>query len=441
MMTTGPDFSVLQLAEVAARPLSDFERSESADLFDKSHRFFDWLEQFRQLGVLQTMYRVPLDGPLDHRIHVRDPVSGDLQELICFDSNSYLGLHLHPRVVDATRRALDEAGYGTPSAQLLGGTNRWLLELEREVASFHDREAALIYPSGYQANIGILSGLLRKDDLLVADAYSHASIHDGARFAGCHMAHYRHNDMVDLEDTVKRLSPGARGVLIAADGLFSMHGDLAPLPQMREIATRLGARLMIDEAHSTGVLGATGRGLEEHFGTSGAIDVLMGTFSKAPGSVGGYVCGDRSLVEYLRYFSRPSIFTATLPAAICAGLAEALRVMREEPEHRERLWANSRRMWNGLRALRLDVGATPSPILTVGIGDESKQPLLAVALYRAGLKCGLARYPAVPQGHAILRLTMNARHTEQDIDRTLEVLAGIAHTHDLPRLDALESAR
>jgi glycine C-acetyltransferase len=212
-----------------------------------------------------------------------------------------------------------------------------------------------------------------------------------------------------------------------------MHGDLASLPAMREVANRHGARLMIDEAHSTGVLGATGRGLEEHFGAARTIDVLMGTFSKAPGSVGGYVCGDRAMIEYLRYFSRPSIFTATLPAPICAGLVEAFRIMREEPGHRERLWANSKRMWNGLKALGLDVGANASPILTVGIGHESKQPLLAVELFRAGLKCGLARYPAVPHGHAILRLTMNARHTDEDIDRTLEVLAEVAERHELPR--------
>jgi glycine C-acetyltransferase len=432
-MTTGPDFSALDLAKVAARPLSDFERSETTDLFDKSRRFFDWLEQFRELGVLQVMYRVPIDGPLDHRIRVRDPVTGAEDELICFDSNSYLGLHLHPRVIAATHRALDEMGYGTPSAQLLGGTNRVLLELEQEVASFHDREAALVYPSGYQANIGILTGLLREDDLVVADAYSHASIHDGARFARCHSASYRHNDMADLEAVLKRLAPEARSVLVVTDGLFSMHGDLAPLPELRELTRRFGARLMIDEAHGTGIVGATGRGLEEHFGMSGAVDVLMGTFSKAPGSVGGYVCGDRSMVEYLRYFSRPSIFTATLPAVICAGLVEAFHVMREEPEHRQRLWANSQRMWNGLKALDLKVGACASPILTVDIGHESKQPLLAVELYRAGLKVGLARYPAVPHGHAIVRLTMNARHTDSEIDRTLEVLGEVAKRHDLPR--------
>jgi glycine C-acetyltransferase len=379
------------------------------------------------------MYRVALEGPLDHRIRVRDPMTGGEKELICFDSNSYLGLHLHPRVIAATHRAIDEMGFGTPSAQLLGGTNRWLLALEEEIADFHAREAALVYPSGYQANLGIIAGLMRDDDLLVVDAYSHASIHDGARFAGCQTAHYDHNDMADLERVLAHKAPEARSVLIAADGLFSMHGDLAPLPAMREVADRHGARIMIDEAHATGLLGRTGRGLEEHFGLRDAVDVLMGTFSKAPGAVGGYVCGDRALIEYLRYFSRPSIFTATLPAAICAGLVEAFRVMRDEPQHREQLWANSTRMWKGLRALNLAVGAQPSPILTVDIGHEAKQPLLAVELFSAGLKVGLARHPAVPHGHAIIRLTMNSRHTDEDIDRTLEVLGTVAERHELPR--------
>lgn len=432
-MTTGPDGAAFNLAQTAARPLSDFERSETIDLFDKSRRFLAWLDEFRQLGVLQTMYRVTLDGPLDHRIRVRDPTTGGGKELICFDSNSYLGLHLHPRVVAATHRAIDEMGFGTPSAQLLGGTNRWLLALEEELADFHDREAALVYPSGYQANLGILSGLLREDDLVVVDAFSHASIHDGARFAGCRTEHYAHNEMRDLERVLAARAPHARGVLIAADGLFSMHGDIVPLPEMREIADRHGARIMIDEAHATGLLGSSGRGLEEHFGLRNAIDVLMGTFSKAPGSVGGYVCGDRALIEYLRYFSRPSIFTATLPAAICAGLIESFRVMRDEPQHRERLWANARRMWTGLKALNLTVNAEPSPILTVDVGHERKQPLLAVELFSAGLKVGLARHPAVPHGHAILRLTMNSRHTDEDIDRTLGVLAEVAERHSLPR--------
>lgn len=438
-MTIGPDFSALSLAKVASRPLSDFEHSETKDLFDKSRRFLAWQDQFRQLGVLQTMYRVSIEGPLDHRIQVRSPLNAGLKELICYDSNSYLGLHLHPRVVAATHRALDEMGIGTPSAQLLGGTNRWLLALESEIASFHEREAVLVYPSGYQANIGILSGLLREDDLLVVDEYAHASIHDGGRFAGCRVAHYSHNDMTDLERVLATGAQEAHSVLIATDGLFSMHGDIAPLPAMRALADRYGARLMIDEAHGTGLLGATGRGLEEHFGTKNAIDVLMGTFSKTPGAMGGYVCGDRALIEYLRYFSRPSIFTATLPAALCAGLIEAFRVMREEPQHRERLWANSARMWKGLKALNLKVGSQPSPILTVDVGHESKQPLLAVELFEAGLKVGLARHPAVPHGHAIIRITMNARHTDQDIDRTLDVLSEVAKRHDLPR-DELESA-
>jgi 8-amino-7-oxononanoate synthase len=428
------------LSGVAARSLSEFERSESADLFEKCGRFSAWLEDFRKLGALQTMYRVALEGPLDHRILVRDPVTHEKRELICFDSNSYLGLHLHPRVVAAIHRAVDEMGGGTPSAQLLGGTNRYLLELENEVAAFHEREATLVYPSGYQANVGILTGLLREDDLVVVDEYSHASIHDGARFTGCRTARYRHNDMADLDRVLARLGPEARSTLVVTDGLFSMHGDLAPLPELREVSRQRGARLMVDEAHATGIIGEKGFGLEEYFGMRGVIDVLMGTFSKAPGAAGGYVCGDRSVIDYLRFFSRPSIFTATLPAPTCAGLTEAFRVMRSEPEHKERLWANAERMYSGLKALDLEIGDRPSPILTVGIGHERIQPLLAVELFRAGLKCGLARYPAVPRGHAILRLTMNARHTTAEIDRTLEVIADLAERYELPRLRRDEAA-
>jgi 7-keto-8-aminopelargonate synthetase-like enzyme len=219
--------------------------------------------------------------------------------MICFDSNSYLGLHLHPRVVGAVKAALDRVGFGTPSAQLLGGTNRYLRELEETVARFHGRAKAMIFPSGYAANLGVLTALLRKGDRVAIDRFSHASLHDGARASGARRGHvFPHLDVAALERQLGE-PPGRGpdgGTLVATDGVFSMHGSLAPLPALRDLATRHNALLLVDEAHATGVMGATGRGLEEHYGLPGAIDVLVGTFSKAPGAMGGYVCGSPELV-------------------------------------------------------------------------------------------------------------------------------------------------
>jgi 7-keto-8-aminopelargonate synthetase-like enzyme len=412
--------------------LNEFARSQGPDLLEKCQRFHSYVDEVRATGVYDAMYRVELQGPLDHRILARDASTGETRELVCFDSNSYLGLHLHPRVRAAAHRAIDEAGAGTPSAQVLGGHNRWLRALEERVAALLGREECLIYPSGYQANIGILTGLLRSGDRAIADRFAHASLHDGCAYSGATALTFAHGDLESLD---LQLAAGSPGALVVTDGLFSMHGDLCDLPGLRATADKHGARLMIDDAHSVGILGATGGGIEEHYGMHGAADVLMGTFSKAPGAAGGYVVGDRSLIDYLRFFSHGALFTASLPAPTCAAITEAFAVMQDEPEHRERLWANTRRMWQGLVDVGLRVPPFSSPILTVRVGDESLLGPMAVALFQRGVKAGMAQHPAVPHGQSILRITVNARHTPDDLERSLEVLGrlgrqfGIVEAH------------
>jgi 7-keto-8-aminopelargonate synthetase-like enzyme len=416
------------------RPLNvtEFARSQGPDVLEKCRRFHEYANEVRAAGVFDAMYRIELQGPLDHRILARDASTGETRELVCFDSNSYLGLHLHPRVRAAAHRAIDEAGVGTPSAQVLGGHNRWLRALEERVAALLGREKCLVFPSGYQANIGILTGLLRSGDRVMVDRFSHASVHDGCAYSGATVLTYAHGD---LESLGAKLANGTPGALIIADGLFSMHGDLCDLPGLRSVADKYGARLMIDDAHSVGILGANGGGIEEHYGMRGAADVLMGTFSKAPGAAGGYVAGDQALIDYLRFLSHGALFTASLPAPTCAAITEAFAVMQEEPEHRERLWANTRYMWQGLVDAGLRVPPLSSPILTAHVGDETLLGPLAVALFQAGVKTGLAQHPAVPRGQSILRITVNARHTQEDLDLTLDVLArlgrvfGIAEAH------------
>lgn len=394
-------------------------REAPGDLFAKCAAFAQEVGASRRAGLYDRLYRVPLAGPLDARVRVTDPGGGE-RELICFDSNSYLGLHLDPRVLDAQRRALDEGGGGAPSAQVLGGTHRWLRALEDEVAALHGRSAALVFPSGYQANIAIVTALLGGGDRALIDVYAHRSLHDGAQYAGCAARAFLHGDLRGLE---RLLAKGPAGrTLVITDGVFSMHGDVVDLPALRALCDRYGAALMVDEAHSVGVFGASGGGLEEHFGRPGAIDVLMGTFSKAPGALGGYLVGDAAMCDYVRYFGNGALFTASLPPAVCAGLTTAIRLLRTDPEPRERLWANTRRLGGALEAYGLHEGPPSSPILTVSVGDEANIGPIAGRLFDAGLKVGFAQYPAVPRGQAALRLSVNARHTTDDLDRAAEAV-------------------
>ncbi len=405
------------------------------ELFDKCRSFRAFADELRREGCFQSQYRVTLEGPLDHVIRVRDPFTGRSREMLCFDSNSYLGLHLHRRVVDRVRRVLGQTGYGTPSAQVQGGTNRWLRELEETISAFYGRDDTVVFPTGYAANVGALTGLLRAGDLVALDRGSHASIHDGCRWSGArHGGAYDHLDLGDLDRLLTREAPSAAGRLIVTDGVFSLQGHVAPLPGLRKIATRHGARLMVDEAHSLGVFGETGRGLEEHFGLRGAVDVLTGTLSKAPGALGGFVAGRADIVEYLRFFARPSRFTAALPAPICAGLSEAFRVMESEPEHRHRLWENARRLWRRLEQAGLVVPSRESPILPVFIGDERTLRAVSRELFARGLKCGSVAYPAAPRGESLLRLALNARHTEEELDRAADAIEEVARRFGFLRL-------
>lgn len=423
----GSDESVGERIGLETHDVTDFVDDRSPDLTEKCRRFGLWLGDMRARGLYQRQYRVTLEGPLDRRVAVR---WGDgSRELTCFDSNSYLGLHLHPRVVEAVRRALSEFGYGTPSAQLLGGTSRPLRELEETISDFFGREDTLITPTGYAANLGAIPALAGRHDQIVCDRFSHASIHDGCRFASATSRRYPHLRYDRLAARLREPCEGGR--LVVTDGVFSMHGRIASLPDLRRVADEAGALLYVDDAHGLGVLGTTGRGIEEHFDMPGSVDVLMGTFSKAPGSVGGYVTGSAAVIDYLRIHARSAVFTAALPAAICAGLAESMRVMAAEPGHRHRLWDNTRRLWSGLSDNGLSVPPLETPIVPVFIGHEAMLWRVSSELFDAGFKCGNVTYPAVPKGEGVIRVSVSARHTHEDVDRLVDALTAIGRRHDI----------
>ncbi len=421
-----PDESI----SLETHSVADFASKPSLDVLEKCRRFGSLVADFNAREDARGQFRVEIEGALDHRIGVRNLATGAVEQMVCFDSNGYLGLQRDPRVVAAVHRALDDVGYGTPSAQLLGGTSRYLRELEDTVSAFLGREATAIFPSGYAANVGALTALLSPHDFVAHDRFAHASIADGCRFSGAkHRRIYAHGNMAALEGVLSRMPSGIGGKLVVTDGLFSMHSSIAELPSLRRLCDQYSARLMIDDAHGLGILGPTGRGIEEHWGMPGSADILMGTFSKAPGSVGGYVSGSRELVEYLRFFARAGVFTAALPAATCAGIVEAFRIMDREPEHRTQLWVNARRLWNGLRDCGWIVPAQPSPIVTVFVGHDRLLYRASRELFDLGFKVGVVSYPAVPRNQSILRMSVSSRHDAEDLDRAVDALAVIGRRY------------
>lgn len=420
-------------ADCTSQTLDHFHDCAGPDILEKCRRFQGWVGEMHRLQLYQRFYRVTLNGPIDNRVTAQGLMDGTERALLCFDSNSYLGLHLHPKVLETVEQVTRAVGYGTPSAQLLCGTNRYLRELEDELCAFHEREAAMVFPSGFSANIGILRALVRADDAVFRDQHAHASIHEGCRASGAKRSKiFAHNDMAYLERLLSRAAHGGvNGRLVVTDGVFSMHGGLAPLPELVRVCRKHGARLMVDDAHGVGVLGANGRGVEEHFDQMGSVDILMGTLSKAVGGLGGYVCGDRDLIDYLRWFAPSGLFTTSLPAAMCAGAKTALEVIRSEPEHRTRLWRNIQRFVPQLQAAGLIVSEGASPIVTVFIGAQEHLWRVSRDLFDAGIKCGNVLYPAVARDSCILRFTLNSRHSVVDLDYTAETLIRIARKHDI----------
>jgi 8-amino-7-oxononanoate synthase len=420
-------------AEGPELTLDQFHSLDSPDLFAKCKNFKSWIGEMQDKQIYQKLYRVTLTGAIDNRVTVVDPISGTERVMHCFDSNSYLGLHRHPRVIEEVTRVTKLVGYGTPSAQLLCGTNRYLRELEQALAEFHGREDAIVFPTGFAANIGTLHALLRDGDAVIRDQFAHASIHEGCRTSNARMKKiFGHNKPDSLDRVLKNASnAGCSGKLVVTDGVFSMHGQLAPLPELVSVCREHNARLMVDDAHGVGVVGKNGRGVEEHFGMVGSVDVLMGTLSKALGCVGGYVCGDTDLVNYLRWFAPSGLFTTALPAAACAGIKTALELIGSEPEHREHLWKNINQFVPALKSAGFIVSEPTSPIVTVFVGAQSRLWEVSRELFEAGIKCGNVIYPAVAKTDTILRFTINARHTSSDLEYVIDTLTRIGRQHGL----------
>ncbi len=344
---------------------------------------------------------------------------------IMIGSNNYLGLAQDERVVEAVCDAARKFGSGCTGSRLLNGNIRLHEQLEEALAAFLQRESVLLFSTGFFANQGALATLMEDGDAILCDRENHASIIDGCQFAPSKLVPFRHNSAVSLRNRLKRL-PEAAGKMVVLDGIFSMSGDIADLPSILETAREFGALTYVDEAHALGVLGPLGRGTVHHFGVNDEVDLVMGTFSKSLGSMGGFIAGSREVIEYLRHKARCFIFTASLAPAVVGGVIKALELMQSEPERIDALWRNTRKMHDGFSEIGFKIGTTQTPIVPILIGSEAKAFQFTQRLYDEGVFATPAIYPAVRYGEAIVRTSYMASHTNEDLDRVLEIFARLA---------------
>ena len=343
---------------------------------------------------------------------------------IMLGSNNYLGLTAAPEVVAAAEAALAEYGTGCSGSRFLNGTLRLHLELERELADCVHMDGAVTFSTGFQSNLGIISALVGRGDYVVCDRENHASIYDGCRLSFGKMLRYRHADMDDLEAKLRAV-PESAGCLIVTDGVFSMGGDIAKLPEICELAARYGARVMVDDAHGLGVIGEGGRGTASHFGLEDRVDVIMGTFSKSLASLGGYMAASETVCDYVRHNSRPFIFSASIPPSACAAALAALRLLREHPELPQRLHSLASYARAGLKARGLRIIESETPIIPIYTYEMERTLVSAKRLYDAGVYVNPVLPPAAAPGECLLRMSCMATHTEALLDEAMDIIAEV----------------
>lgn len=345
--------------------------------------------------------------------------------LVSFCSNDYLGLAQHPALKRAMIEATKKFGTGAGAARLLSGTTALHQELEQKIAKFKHVDDALLFTSGYATNLGVITTLINRNDIIFCDELNHASLVDSARLTKAQLHIYRHRDMAHLESLLKRVSriPHRASRYIISDAIFSMDGDGAPLKEMVRLAKKYRAYTLVDEAHGTGVFGKTGRGWCEELGLEKKIAVIIGTASKALGSLGGFVAGPQALIDYIRNKSRPFIFTTALPPGTCAATITALKILRQEPNLRKRLWANTDYIKSRLEEMEFNLRGSVSSIIPIMIGDTKQTVVISQMLWNKGFYVPAIRPPTVPQGQSRLRLTITAMHTREQMDGLLRELS------------------
>ncbi|MBF0502681.1 MAG: pyridoxal phosphate-dependent aminotransferase family protein [Candidatus Riflebacteria bacterium] len=400
---------------------------EDSNLLAKAEWFYPRLKAIQAEGGY--FYRRALTTAPGNKVQMLDASRSQTREMLLFSSNSYLALSTHPRVVEASRAAAEKYGYGTGSVALMSGTTDLHLALEEKIAAFYRCEAALVFPTGYQANVGTIQALLTDKDVVLADMYAHASIIDGVKLSDAALKYFPHNDMDALEALLIRAGRHFKGKLIATDGVFSMDGDIALLDRLHALASQYKATLLVDEAHALGIIGATGRGTAEMFGLEGKIDLTIGTLSKAPSGIGGYLAGRRDIIEYVRHFARSYIFSTSIPVPVVAGLIEVFNILETEPEHRDKLRRNTEYLTRALSDLGFDTLGSKTAIVPVLIPDEQILRKICRDLHNRGIYVTPVTFPAVAHGRARIRLSVSSAHEREDLDRLIGALAELKQVY------------
>jgi glycine C-acetyltransferase len=383
------------------------------------------LEAWRQAGSYQHL-RV-LESPCE-------PMSRfDGREVINLASNNYLGLADHPKLIEAQVEAAKKYGAGSGAVRTISGTMSIHMELERRIAAFKHTEACVVFQSGFAANAGTVSAILGPEDHIISDALNHASIIDGCRLSRAKIHVFPHKDTAKAAAILDELDGKSGHKLLITDGVFSMDGDIGPLPALVEIAERHGAIMMIDDAHSSGVLGRNGRGTVDHFGLHGRVDVQVGTLSKAIGVLGGYVCGSRDLIEFLYHRARPFLFSTSHPPAVAAACLAAFDILEHEPERIEKLWENTRYFKSLLKSAGFDTGESETPITPIIVGEAKTAHAYSKELFENGLLATGIGFPTVPEGKARIRTIVTGTHTRDMLDRAGEILARVARKMEILR--------
>ena len=380
---------------------------------------FDKCRNFTKAKEVQAAGLYPYFKPISESEDTVVVIEG--QKKVMMGSNNYLGLTHHPKVLEAAKVALERYGSGCTGSRFLNGTLDLHERLEVRLAEFFGKEAALVFSTGYQANLGVISGLVNREDVVFIDKLDHASIVDGAKMSYGSTERFGHGNLAQLERLLTRHSD--KGLMVIVDGVYSMEGDIADVPALLKVCQKNGAALVVDDAHSVGVLGPKGDGTAAHFNLTDEVDVIVGTFSKSLASIGGFAAASENVIHYLKHNSRPLIFTAALPPANTAGVLAALEVMIAEPERRTRLWENTTRLRDGLKQLGFDLGHTQTPIIPVLIGTLERTFLFWRRVFEAGVFTNPVVPPAVPPAECRLRTSLMATHSPDQIDFALETFA------------------
>lgn len=406
---------------------TNFYFGAGSDAFALLEPFDDWWSEVKPAGYY--LYELPLHTAPGTRVDVEDTKTGEIRRnLVNFASYNYLGLSYRPEVKQAIKDAVDIYGGGSSGSPILSGTTALHRQFAEEVADFKGTEAAMIFPTGYSANVGTIAGLMRSGDLIVADQFAHASIVDGMILSKAKSRFFRHNRPDDLERKLKGFD-GKK--LVIVEGVYSMDGDTPPLAEIVEVCQRHGARLMIDEAHSAFVFGETGKGVSEHQGFDDAIDIHLGTFSKSLGGQGGYIAGSERLINYLRGFSRSRFFSCALSPVVVAGLRKALELARQEPELRDQLWANVRTMQSLLDDAGVPMGDSTSQVIPIMVRDDARVFAMGEELFREGVFINPVKYPAVGKHKSRFRMSISAAHSQEELEEGADTIARVLRRYDV----------